>query len=371
MQLKTKEFQEIASTILVAVDNNAANLELVTRGSFLYLNVTNGEYYVAAKFELDHQEEFRAVVDAITFLNLVSQITAETFSLAIQNNTVVIKHGRSSYKTAMIYNNDELANITPIKLQNSTVEMPISNDILRSILNVNSKELLKVKGIDVNELQKLYYFTNEGCFTFTTGACLNSFSLEKPVKILLNDRLVKLFKLFNTDVKFNFGVDLIGDTQQAKAIFQTENIYVAAILNCDDELISRVQKPCEATKTFIAERYTNHIVISANELLAAITRLTDFTKNTLANINSRLIPATVTISSTELTITDKQDNCEVVGIDDGSYTDPTNYSMIINLADLKLVLDSCKNEHITLNCGNHRSIVITRGAISNLIPEVK
>jgi hypothetical protein len=45
--------------------------------------------------------------------------------------------------------------------------------------------------------------------------------------------------------------------------------------------------------------------------------------------------------------------------------------MNINLFDIKLVLDSCKVDHITLNCGNHRSVVITRGTVANLIPEVR
>ena len=45
--------------------------------------------------------------------------------------------------------------------------------------------------------------------------------------------------------------------------------------------------------------------------------------------------------------------------------------MGVNLIDFKSVLDSCKNEHITLNCGNGKSIIISRGTISNVIAETK
>jgi hypothetical protein len=45
--------------------------------------------------------------------------------------------------------------------------------------------------------------------------------------------------------------------------------------------------------------------------------------------------------------------------------------MGVNLIDLKAVLDSCKNEHITMNCGNHKSIIICRANISNVIAETK
>lgn len=371
MQLKTKEFQEVAGAILLAVDDNAANLELVTKNNFLYLNVTNREYYTAIKFAVEIIEDFRAVVDAITFLNLIAGLTTDTFELLIKNNTLIIKTTKSIYKLPMIYENDKLLELPIIQIQNKTVEMTISDTILKSILNVNSKELLKVKNIDVNELQKLYYIDETGAFTFTSGACLNSFTLEKPIKLLLTDRIVKLFKLFNSDVHFSYGIDAVNETfTQTKVVFETENIYVAAILNCDDNLITRVQQPCLATKNYINEKYTNHLVVSASVLVAAINRLMTFTKNTLTNINARLIPAIITISNNELTITDRQENCETVPIEAGSYVE-VGYSLILNLVDLKLVLDSCKNEHITINCGNHRSVVITRGQISNLLPESK
>ena len=81
------------------------------------------------------------------------------------------------------------------------------------------------------------------------------------------------------------------------------------------------------------------------------------------------VPASITFNSTELTITDDSgENSEVLNIENGSTT-LGNYTMGVNLMDLKAVLDSCKNEHITINCGNHKSIVINRGTISNIIPE--
>jgi hypothetical protein len=78
-----------------------------------------------------------------------------------------------------------------------------------------------------------------------------------------------------------------------------------------------------------------------------------------------------TFNNTIVTITDTQGNVDVVAIEnDGSYVD-TSYTFRINIADLKLVLDSCKNEHITVNCGNHKSIIICRANISNVIAETR
>lgn len=376
MIIKTKDFQEAANKILFAadLDKNAANLELKAKDNFLYLNVTNREFYVSIKFPLETTEEFHAVIDASLFLNLISGITTDTFSLTLHTNYIKVTAGKSSYKLAMIFENDQLMALPVISIQNPTVEMSIEKDILMSILNVNSKELQKVKNAVVsNELQKLYYIDETGCFTFTTGACLNAFTLEKPVKLLLNERIVKLFKLFKEDVQFCLGKDAAGSGMIAtKITMRTTDTYLAALVTCDDLLIEKVMGPCAATKRFISTAYDYRLVLSVNEFFNAISRLQAFTKNNKAIVgtNSLYMPVKVTIRDTDLMIQDKFENVEYVTIENGSYV-AGEYEFGVNLIDLKLVLESCKNEHITFNCGDKRSIIISRGAISNLIPEVK
>ena len=376
MIIKTKDFQEAANKILFAadLDKNAANLELKAKDNFLYLNVTNREFYVSIKFPLETTEEFHAVIDASLFLNLISGITTDTFSLTLHTNHIKVTAGKSSYKLAMIFENDQLMALPVISIQNPTVEMSIEKDILMSILNVNSKELQKVKNAVVsNELQKLYYIDETGCFTFTTGACLNAFTLEKPVKLLLNERIVKLFKLFKEDVQFCLGKDAAGSGMIAtKITMQTTDTYLAALVTCDDLLIEKVMGPCAATKRFISTAYDYRLVLSVNEFFNAISRLQAFTKNNKAIVgtNSLYMPVKVTIRDTDLMIQDKFENIEYVTIENGSYV-AGEYEFGVNLIDLKLVLESCKNEHIMFNCGDKRSIIISRGAISNLIPEVK
>ena len=376
MILKTKDFKEAANKILLAadLDSNATNLELLVKNSSLYLNVTNKEYFVSIRFDLETDETFRAVVDASLFLSLVSGFTTDTFSLDLKDNTVVLGSGKSKYKVAMIYENENLMSLPIIAIQNKTVEMTISNDILMSILNVNSKELLKTKYLDVSELNKLYYIDETGCFTFTNGSCLNSFTLEKPVKLLLNDRIVRLFKLFKDDVKFSLGMDPIGNGSiQTKMVMETPDTYLAAVITCDDTLIAKVQQPCEATKRYLTENYDHKLVLSTADLSAAINRLMSFTKNSKAaseKVNMAYLPTAMNIENGELVIKDKFENYETVSIANESFS-TGNYEMYVNLYDIKLVLDSCKTDHITLNCGNHRSIVVTRGTVANLIPEVR
>ena len=376
MILKTKTFQEAANKILVAVglDRSAANLELAAKDTALYLRVTNREYYVAVKFDLEAPTDFRAVVDANLFLNLISGISTEEFELIINDTHVVVKAGKSNYKLAMIYENDQLMKLPIIKLDKEqvTVDMPIEQGVLLSILNVNGKEIQKAKKLDVNELQRYYYIDETGCFTFTTGACVNSFTLEKPIKLLLTDKVVKLFKLFDTDVWMSYGHQVNKDNSlQPIVVFQTENVYVASRLLNDETCISKIKAPCDAMKNLIKEAYDHNLVLSASDLSAAIGRLLMFYKNSSAKADLSFVPAAIEFTETELSISDLSgDNTEVITIENGSIT-PGSYSMGVNLIDLKAVLDSCKNEHITMNCGNHKSIIINRGTISNVIAETR
>jgi hypothetical protein len=241
-----------------------------------------------------------------------------------------------------------------------------------SILNVNGKEIQKAKKLDVNELQRYYYIDETGCFTFTTGACVNAFTLEKPIKLLLTDKVVKLFKLFSTDVWMSYGHNVNADgSLQPIVVFQTEDVYVATRLLNDETCIHKIKAPCDAMKNLVKEVYDHNLVLSATDLSAAIARLLMFYKNSSAKADLSFVPAVVNFTDAELTISDLSgDNKEVITVENGSST-PGGYSMGVNLIDLKAVLDSCKNEHITMNCGNKKSIIINRGTISNVIAETR
>ena len=98
----------------------------------------------------------------------------------------------------------------------------------------------------------MFYIDHEGCLTFTTGACVNSFELEKPFALLLNSRLVNLFKLFkNTVVKFSLGYDAISETIiQTKVSFETDSIILTAVTGSDDKLLGQVPNVIKITMLY-------------------------------------------------------------------------------------------------------------------------
>ena len=97
MIINTKLFKEAADTILTAtsIDKTITNLELAAGNGAVFLNVTNLEYYVSIKQQIETQDTFRAVVDANTFLNLISTLNTDTLDISLVDNKVVIKANKT------------------------------------------------------------------------------------------------------------------------------------------------------------------------------------------------------------------------------------------------------------------------------------
>lgn len=372
MVFSTKEFKEVCSTILSAIDSNEIStltetLELKTEGKKLFLNVTNGEYFASVTFDLDHEEDFRASVNANLFLKLISAVTTDTISLEVKDNYVQMK-ANGSYKIPLIFEDSKLLALPEINIENVTCSMKISGDILESILNYNSKELLR--GTISKPVQKMYYVDETGCITFTTGACVNKFTLEKPIKILFNNRLVKLFKLFkNQMVDFDLGYDAVSESIiQTKVKLSTANISLTAITGCDDQLINSV--PVNAIRNRAEAEYEHNVVLSKEELSQAINRLLLFSAGYGGSKNLKPYSLFKCSNDCFMVYDSGKDNVEKVMFkNETSVSD--EYEMLLDLSDLKMVLDTITEEYVTMSFGNHSAIVLKRGSIYNVIPECR
>ena len=372
MIIKKEKFQEICSTILAATDSAEIStltetLELKVENKVLYLNVTNGEYYASVKFDLESDEQFHAAVNANLFLKLIAAVTTEDIELQAMNNYVLVK-ANGTYKIPMIFDGDKLLSLPKIEINNRTVSMKVSGNVLESILNYNSKELLR--GTVSRPVQKMFYVDETGCITFTTGACVNNFTLEKPVKVLFNNRLVKLFKLFKNDmVDFSLGYDSISEELvQTKVEFKTNKITLTAVTGCNDELLNSV--PVNAIRGRAAATYDNNVVLNKEELLASINRLLLFSAG-YGSVKNLKAYSLFECKDDTMTIYDSnKENKEVIKFKNDTKID-AEYSMTLDLSDLKLILDTITEEYVTLSFGNHQAVVVKRTNISNVVPEVK
>lgn len=368
MIIASEKLKSVSQKILTAVDSNELSvitetLELKTVDNILYMNVTNKEYYASIKLELGAVEAFHATVNANVFLKLVSQITTADIELTLENNSMVIK-ANGTYKLPLIFEDDHLLELPKIEINNKVKEFTVSGEILNSILTYNSKELLR--GTISKPIQKLYYVDEQGAITFTSGACVNSFTLPESVRLLLNNRLVKLFKLFDeSEVKFSLGYDSISDELiQTKVAFETDDIKLTAVLAGDASLIDSV--PVNAIRGRANNNYTHSVVFDKNALLQMISRLLLFTsmKNTLKPY------CQLDFEPTSLTVwdTDKENFESINYVGEGVNE---SYKASLDLVDLKAVLDSCSDQYVTFSFGDHQAFVLSRGNIKNIIPEIK
>ena len=372
MILKTNLFQEICKLILGATDGNEIStltetLELVTEGKTLYLNTTNKEYFASVKFDLDHEEDFHATVNANLFLKLIAAVTTEDIELTLADTYITVK-ANGNYKIPLIFEDDKLMELPVITIDNKTVEMNISSDILESILNYNTKEL--AVGSLAKPVQKMFYVDQEGCITFTSGACVNSFTLEKPIRILLNSRLVKLFKLFkDSTVRFTLGYDPISDTIiQTKVSFATDKIKLTAIISCDDSLLNQV--PVTAIRNRATKTYPYSVVLSKDGLVEAVNRLLLFSAGYGSKENVKPY-STFEFAEDKVTIYDsKKENIEVIKYSNNTVINEP-YTLTLDLIDFKRILDGCTEQYITVSFGDGKACVLTRNAIRNVIPEVR
>lgn len=366
MILNSRNFIEACSYILEAIDNKNASLftetlELVANGRVLNLNVTNREYFVTVKFDLPEDVTLKAAVNAKLFLSLISKITSETIEITVEENFIKIK-GNGDYKLPMIYNNGELMSLPTIDINNITNDMNIDSNILQSILFYNSKELLR--GIAAKPVQKYYYIDEHGAITFTSGACVNSFTLEKPVKLLLSDKVVKLFKLFKDDasVKFEIGQDPIAeDTIQTKVRFSTSKVILTAKLT-DSNLVSSV--PVPAIRGMATKDYLYSVVIHKNELLQSLGRLRLFNDGAKNYGKFEFTKDSVTISDWS------SDNKEKIVY---SNEVPTleSYTALLNTDNLELIIKGCDEDYITLCFGDSKAFCCVQPTVTDILPELK
>lgn len=368
MKLKTKDFREACTTIKNAIDTKGVSLytetlELIANGdTTLHMNVTNREYYTSVAFTLEEASTFKAAVNAKLFLDLISKITTDDIDLSIEGKAVKVT-GNGKYKVPMIYNGDNMMELPVITISNVTNTMNIPTNILDSIATHNSKELLR--GVPVKPVQKYYYVDNQGCITFTSGACVNSFTLEKDIKLLLSDKVVKLFKLFNgaTSVNFAIGQDaLTEEITQTKVSFTTDKVTLTAIMS-DSSLVSSV--PVAAIRGMATQTYTYSVVVSKDELLDTLHRLMLFSEE--KNYG------TFTFTNDKITISDwSGENTEEVQLKDNcDALATTPYSAILNINGLELIVNGCEEDYLTLAFGDNKAIVVKKTTISDIIPELK
>lgn len=364
--LRTEDIKLTCTDILAAVDSNVLSkitetLEIIAKDGLMKMNVTNGEYYATVTLPIsDKSVDMHATVNADVFLKLIARTTTETVELEVEDTTLKV-NANGNYKIPLIYEGEELLNLPEIKIENETNSFNINTKILTSIMNYNSKELQR--GFIAMPVQKLYYVDDKGAITFTSGACVNDFTLEKPVKLLLTQKLVNLFKIFtDSTVKFTLGQDMVNNIIQTKVKFETTTFSVTSIIPSDEGMLNSV--PVDAIRNRAHDTYTHTVVLDKSQLLQTIDRLLLFSSNNLK------LYSKFEFNTTSVKIYDVlEDNFEEIYYANSTMiTEP--YEAVLDLVDIKNTFSNFRDQYINLRFGNKEAIVVNNQNIYIVIPEV-
>ena len=367
--IRIEEIQQACGKILAAVDSNSLSvltetLQIKTENKKMYISVTNREYLAKVKIDIPEDIEFLATVNANLFLKLVSQITTDTIELSVVDSTLILK-GNGVYKLPLIFDGEKLLELPEIEIDNPTVEFDVDSNALLSLIQYNSKEL--TKGQPSHPMQKMYYVDEKGAITFIFGACVNSFTLEKPVKMLLNDRLVKLFKLFKGEkVHFTMGMDaLTDDIIQTKVRFETPDVTITSILSCDDTMLKTF--PVDSIRGRANATYPYSIKVNKDQFLQTINRLLLFSSANSAKDIIKPISEFKFEKDHVVVFDTRGENKEEDWYSNSTIED--SYDTYLDLNDLKETLETCVDPYVTLEFGDTQAVVVTHGNIKNVIPE--
>lgn len=370
MVVETQLLQEVCSKVLQAVAKTESSpitetVEIRSEKSengaeaFLTLGVANSDYFVGVRFPMTTFEEFHATVKAATFLKLMAQVTSDSVELKVTNQYLSIK-ANGSYRLPLIFEGDHLLELPKLEIENPLVNFDIDVGILKSIVKYNSRRV--AKKVYAQEIQSTYYIDQEGCITFSRGACINAFELEKSVKFLLSETVVKLLKLFkDSSVTFTLGVDPKGSIMQTKVQFKGSQIYINALtpnLNLESMPVGAVRASAKA-------KYENSIVLDREEFARALSRLM------ILGGEKAWTYGCFTITPQELIIEDLQKtNSEILHYQNNSYVQK-DYTFTLELKELKQLVGDWTENYITLCCGTSQHMVaIKRGSVTDVLPEV-
>ena len=249
-----------------------------------------------------------------------------------------------------------------LSLYNVTSTFTVDASTLMSILNNNTREV--VSTIVTKPVQKLYYIDNEGCLTFTNmSACVNSFTLPTTNKVLLTQKLVKLFKLFRDgDVKVTLGFENVGGVTQTRILLEQDAIKVTSILTSDVAMLNSI--PVSAIRGRANKLFDHQVTFDTKNFLETLDRLLLF--DTTNSLNKGI--GVFEFGATSVNIYDsRKANHEEVAYASG--TCENTYVANLDLESIKAILLSTDSQVFTMSFGDNQAIVVSFSNIKNVVSQ--
>lgn len=379
--IKTDKIKDIANKVAISVDGERTSpiselIELELKNKNLTLKTTNKEYFfkTTIKDVTNTDEYFHVTVVADTFLTLITKTTSNEIKFEIVNNNLVL-YGNGKYTFPLVLDNDQVVVLPEIEFKETgnEIKFEIDGNILKSIYEFNSRELNKEVAVD--PIQKYYYLDNKGALTFVEGACISEFEINTtPFKLLLNERLVQLFKLFSGQ-KVNVTIlkeatNINTDDSQVfknKIKFTIEDSELIAILP-DSDLVEKY--PSIQIRALANIDYPGQVIISKTLLLEALDRLSIFNrKGSSTKVDLKKCGQLDFSNDSVKIISLKDQNSETIPYLNGSLK-PFTFTSYVSLSDLTKHGNISLNDSIILYYGTGDAIMMQRKNLKQVIPEL-
>lgn len=373
MIILAEDLKNACERVAIALDSKSAlatadSLEMYTEDTYLNLCVAASSYFAKVRLNIFEKVEFHATVSASKFLKLISQTTSTSVEMSCTDKFLKIK-GSGTYKIPFIFDNEgNLQTLPALKMDVVNLDFDWDTENLRNIAKYNSKVVKAAS--PYFPVQQMYYIDEHGCLTFTnTSACVNNFELQQSCKFLLNDRIIKLFKLFTNDkTNFKFGHIVNNEIEQVVVQFTDENAELIMIIHSDEltdasgvPYINKV--PAAKIRARAENAYKYNIKINKTELSKAINRLMifDYDKKYIFEFGAESVDISDVSKSNVETIfyVEKQDDLA------------TPYTACLELSEIKSVIDSVVNESVAMKFGDQAAFVVECENIYNVISECK
>lgn len=369
MLVSTKRLKKVVTRLLSSVDlqdlsSTAGLIELEAQGDQLILSMAAPEYQLRVSVEGAATSPLHAVVRAESFLKLVTKISASQIEMSSTEGCLLMKAG-GSYRIPVVEVGEQGTLLTwspPANLQVIT----LSRDMLHLLLKYNYREMQTDKV--VRPVQRLCYLDQQGAITFNSGACVSTFDLTSPVKVLLTIKAVRLLKIFEEDDSLAFGVqhiELSDGRMQTKMVAENSQAFLQVLLPSDPSFMEAF--PVEAVRERAFDSYPGTVNLSRKSLSECLGRLL-LLSNLQGNSSVREL-GRITFQAEGLVLEDVgKAGTEVIPYIGTPFSE--EYQCFINMATLKSLLDSCAEDSISLSFGNKEALVLSRGMVRNVIPEV-
>ena len=152
---------------------------------------------------------------------------------------------------------------------------------------------------------------------------------------------------------------------QTKVKFENEEVSITSITSTNDTLLKSI--PVSAIRNRANQDYQHTVAIDRLTLTQALSRLLLFN---VARGGLYKDFGTIEFRNQQVIMYDaKKENREVIDYKEEVKGLDSGYVAQIDINNLKSILDGCVEDTISISFGNKQCLVLTRGYISNVLPE--